>query len=80
MSIGSHYVKGTKDGEQIAVKNQILHPNYNSTTKHSDFLILELAAASNYTPVAPAKSDDSDAMVGETATVLGWGSDFPNGW
>lgn len=80
VSIGSHFVKGAKDGEQIAVKNQILHPNYNSTTKHCDFLILELATASKYTPVALAKADDSDAVVGKTATVLGWGSDFPNGW
>jgi secreted trypsin-like serine protease len=73
VSVGTHYLSGTSDGEQIAVSKQTRHPSYSSSTNSYDFLVLELATASTYTPVALAAADDSDYVVGATATVMGWG-------
>ncbi|KAF1323891.1 Serine protease trypsin-like protein, partial [Globisporangium splendens] len=79
VAVGTHYLSGSSDGERIAVVKQTRHPNYASSTNSYDFLVLELASASSYTPVALAKSDDSDIVVGATATVLGWGTTSSGG-
>ncbi|RLN93039.1 hypothetical protein BBJ28_00027198, partial [Nothophytophthora sp. Chile5] len=73
VSVGTHYLSGTRDGEQIKVKSKTRHPNFSSDTMAHDFLILELATASTFTPIALAAADDSDITVGNTATVMGWG-------
>ncbi|KAG9405050.1 hypothetical protein AC1031_004152 [Aphanomyces cochlioides] len=41
--IGSHYNGGTQYGETIAVKQQIVHPNYDKDTNTNDFAIFILA-------------------------------------
>lgn len=73
-SVGTHYVNGTSDGEQIQVVSQTIHPSFNYSTKTYDFMVLELATASSFTPVTLAAASDSDYVVGETATVMGWGT------
>jgi secreted trypsin-like serine protease len=73
-SVGTHYVNGTIDGEQILVVNQTIHPSFNYSSKTYDFMVLELAEASTFEPVTLAATDDSDYVVGETATVMGWGT------
>jgi secreted trypsin-like serine protease len=73
VSVGTHYTSGTRDGEQIKVSKQTKHPKNVAKTYSYDFLVLELATASTFTPVALALADDSDYVVGATATVMGWG-------
>ncbi|KAG7386623.1 hypothetical protein PHYBOEH_008623 [Phytophthora boehmeriae] len=74
VSIGSHYVNGTLDGEQIRVVARMNHPKYGENATYSnDFLVLELERPSSFKPVKLAAFDDSDIKKGEWATVLGWG-------
>ncbi|GMF11763.1 unnamed protein product [Phytophthora lilii] len=74
VSVGTHFLSGTEDGEQIKVVRKTRHPKYASETNSYDFLVLELEKASSFPPVALAKSDDSDVAAGGNATVMGWGA------
>ncbi|KAG1688953.1 hypothetical protein DVH05_002939 [Phytophthora capsici] len=73
VSVGTHFLSGTEDGEQIKVLNMTRHPKYASETNSYDFLVLELERPSSFSPVALAKADDSDVAAGGNATVMGWG-------
>lgn len=74
-SIGSHYLNGTEDSEQIKVLSVMNNPNFSANVAYSDdFCALELESASAFKPVKLASSDDSDFKAGATATALGWGS------
>ncbi|KAK1930765.1 Trypsin [Phytophthora citrophthora] len=74
VSVGTHFLSGTEDGEQIKVLNKTRHPKYASETNSYDFLVLELEHPSSFPPVALAKADDSDVAGGGNATVMGWGA------
>ncbi|RHY30342.1 hypothetical protein DYB32_004391 [Aphanomyces invadans] len=70
VSIGSHYLSGTSDGEQIKVKENIIHTKYNSTTESYDFAILILERDSKFSPVEVS----FDNVVAGTPTIVrGWG-------
>ncbi|EGZ06446.1 hypothetical protein PHYSODRAFT_341711 [Phytophthora sojae] len=71
-SIGSHYVNGTQDGEQIKVVSVLQHPTSSSDNFSNDFAILKLERPSKFKPVALAAADDSDAKDGEWAATMGW--------
>ncbi|KAF1323954.1 Serine protease trypsin-like protein, partial [Globisporangium splendens] len=79
VSVGSHFLSGSTDGQRIAVSRRIVHPSYGSPSEDSnDFMILELASA--VTGVTPARLDaGTGAVVGATATVLGWGDTSDGG-
>ena len=77
VSIGSHYANGTRDGEYIAVKRQIVHPKFNETTMTHDTMILELTKPSKITPVKLMDASLTLAT-GDKTTVAGWGL-MPNG-
>ncbi|CAI5711260.1 unnamed protein product [Peronospora destructor] len=79
VSVGTHFVSGSEDGEQLKVVNKIRHPKYASETNSYDFLVLELEKASSFPPIALAKADDSDIAAGGNATVLGWGATSQGG-
>ncbi|OWZ23096.1 Serine protease trypsin-like protein [Phytophthora megakarya] len=79
VSVGTHFLSGTEDGEQIKVVNMTRHPKYSSETNSYDFLVLELEKASSFPPVALAKADDSDVTAGGNATVMGWGATAQGG-
>ncbi|KAJ8524585.1 hypothetical protein ON010_g16532 [Phytophthora cinnamomi] len=75
-SIGSHYINGTQDGEQIRVVSLMNHPNYSENVKNSlDFMVLELEKPSKFAPVKLAAANDSDFKAGAWATTMGWGTD-----
>ncbi|KAE9255377.1 hypothetical protein PF004_g580 [Phytophthora fragariae] len=74
VSVGTHFLSGTADGEQIKVVNKTRHPKYASQTNSYDFLVLELEKASSFPPVALVKADGSDVVDGGNATVMGWGA------
>lgn len=70
------------DGQQLMIRNIIVHPNYNVATFDSDIALLKLETAS----VPPAEEIglyQGDPAVGSDATVVGWGDttnslgDFP---
>ncbi|CAH0521607.1 unnamed protein product [Peronospora belbahrii] len=71
-SIGSHYVSGTQDGEQIKVVAILNHPKSSRADFSFDFTILVLEKPSTFQPVALANSDDSDVKDGEWAIKMGW--------
>uniref|UniRef100_K3WIS4 Peptidase S1 domain-containing protein n=1 Tax=Globisporangium ultimum (strain ATCC 200006 / CBS 805.95 / DAOM BR144) TaxID=431595 RepID=K3WIS4_GLOUD len=79
ISVGSHFLSGSTDGQRIAVAREIIHPSYRSPNRNSnDFMIVELATP--VTSIAPARLDaGTGAVVGATATVLGWGDTSDGG-
>ncbi|KAF1787268.1 Serine protease [Phytophthora cactorum] len=79
VSVGSHYINGTIDGEQIKVVSIMNNPNYESGQFPNDYAILELAKPSSFTPAKLAAVDDSDFAPGKSATMLGWGYTSDNG-
>ncbi|KAG7385672.1 hypothetical protein PHYBOEH_008967 [Phytophthora boehmeriae] len=79
VSIGSHYVNGTQDGEQIRVVAIMNHRNFSNTLFTNDFAVLELEKPSSFKPVKLAAPDDSDIKAGDWASVLGWGLTSENG-
>jgi secreted trypsin-like serine protease len=79
VSIGSHFVSGSSDGERIRVKKDTRHPKYiNDQVLVYDYAIIELATPSKVTPVK-LLSADSETFVGKNATVMGWGTTSPGG-
>ncbi len=79
VSVGTHYLSGTKDGEQLKVVKQTRHPKYNSKSNSWDFLVLELEKPSKFAPVALAKADGSDFVAGAKSTTMGWGTTTEGG-
>ncbi|OWZ00421.1 Serine protease trypsin-like protein [Phytophthora megakarya] len=80
VSVGSHYINGTQDGEQIKVIKAQNHTEYNSTDAYNDFAILTLEKPSKFTPINLPKADDSDIIPGMWTKAMGWGqTTYPNG-
>ncbi|KAG7386616.1 hypothetical protein PHYBOEH_008616 [Phytophthora boehmeriae] len=80
VSVGGHYINGTKDGEQIKVVSVQNHTDYNATSNSYDFALLKLERPSKFAPVKLPAADDSDIKPGVFSTVLGWGdTSYPNG-
>lgn len=78
VSVGSHFINGSSDGEQIRVVSIMNHPKYDRGLFPNDCL-LELEKPSSFAPAKLAAADDSDFAVNKTATVLGWGYTADNG-
>ncbi|KDO25564.1 hypothetical protein SPRG_20684 [Saprolegnia parasitica CBS 223.65] len=80
VSIGSHYLSGSKDGERIQVKKIVLHPKFNYDTMVYDFAILELANATTVTPIE-VLFDEKDAAgaPGVLGMARGWGTTSSGG-
>ncbi|KAF1784150.1 Peptidase S1, PA clan [Phytophthora cactorum] len=78
---GTHYINGTKDGEQIKVVSAQNHTLNNVTIMSYDFALLTLEKPSKFTPIHLPKTDDSDIIAGMwTKVMMGWGdTSFPNG-
>ncbi|OWZ17439.1 Glucanase inhibitor protein [Phytophthora megakarya] len=74
VSVGSHNVNGTDDGEVIKVKSVAPHPNYNANVSLEwDYAIVALETPSKFAPVKLANSNDSDVQEGTPLTAIGWG-------
>ncbi|KAL4166599.1 hypothetical protein KRP22_013854 [Phytophthora ramorum] len=71
-SIGSYYINGTQEGEQIKVVATLNHPKSSNANFSSDLAILVLEKPSSFKPVALAAADDSDVKDGEWAAKMGW--------
>ncbi|GMF10069.1 unnamed protein product [Phytophthora lilii] len=79
-AVGSHYINGTSDGEQIRIVSGQRHPQYNTTSGSYDFAVLTLEKPSKFAPVKLPAANDSDIIPGMWAKVMGWGdTSFPNG-
>ncbi|KAK1942831.1 Trypsin [Phytophthora citrophthora] len=77
VSIGSHYINGSSDGEQIKVVSIMNNPNFVNAS--NDYAILELEKPSLFMTAKLAAADDSDFAPGKLATALGWGITKTNG-
>ncbi|KAL4166602.1 GLC7-interacting protein 2 [Phytophthora ramorum] len=80
VSVGTHYINGTQDGEQLKVVSVQNHTSHNQSSGAYDFALLTLEKPSKFTPVKLPKADDSDIIPGMWSQVMGWGAtSFPNG-
>ncbi|GMF14139.1 unnamed protein product [Phytophthora lilii] len=80
VAVGTHYINGTKDGEQIKVVSAQNHTLYDTTTGAYDVAVLTLEKASKFKPVRLPAADGSDITPNMWATVMGWGdTSYPNG-
>ncbi|GAB9476418.1 Serine protease trypsin-like protein [Globisporangium polare] len=79
VNVGTHYLSGVTDGTAVKVLRKIIHPSYKSASTGNDYLLLELASAVAYPPVALAAANGSDETVGNVATTLGWGTTTSGG-
>ncbi|GMF10045.1 unnamed protein product [Phytophthora lilii] len=80
VGVGTHYIKGTKEGEQIKVVKGQSHTKYNATSGSYDIGILTLEKPSKFKPVNLPAADDTDTIPGMWAEVMGWGNtSYPNG-
>ncbi|OWZ12641.1 Glucanase inhibitor protein, partial [Phytophthora megakarya] len=81
VSVGTHYLNGTQDGEQIKVVKAQNHTDFNQTSGAYDFALLTLEKPSNkFAPVKLPKADDTDIVPGMWSKAMGWGwTSYPNG-
>jgi len=72
--LGRHDVDDN-DGEVIAMKKELPHPNYDSQSTNNDFMLVFLDGAVSATNVdlVTLNSDSSVPDVGDAVTVMGWG-------
>nr|AAY43396.1 trypsin protease GIP-like [Phytophthora infestans] len=73
VSVGTHYLNGTHDGEQIKVVAAQNHTNFNSTSGSFDVALLTLEKPSRFKPVKLPAADDSDIVAGMWSKLVGWG-------
>jgi secreted trypsin-like serine protease len=65
---------GVDQGERIAVKEIVRHPDYDAVTADADLALLQLAAAVNTPTLTLATLSDLALESADTsATVIGWG-------
>lgn len=82
VSLGSHFLKGTKDGQYVQVAHRHRHPTYGSPKRMSyDFAILELEEEADETwpVIALADVSGQNEQVGVNATCAGWGTTTQGG-
>ncbi|OWZ02025.1 Glucanase inhibitor protein [Phytophthora megakarya] len=80
VSVGTHYLSGKRDGEQIKVLSAQNHTDFNEVSLAYDFAILTLERPSTFTPIKLPKADDSDIKAGMWSKAMGWGwTSFPHG-
>ncbi|RHY17598.1 hypothetical protein DYB25_012068 [Aphanomyces astaci] len=76
VAIGSHYLSGTQDGEQIRVKQAIKHPKNNAANNAYDIGVLILERDSKF----PVVEVSFDTVAANTPTVVrGWGTTSTGG-
>jgi secreted trypsin-like serine protease len=79
VSVGSHYLQGSMDGERVAIKNQTRHPSYDAKTSSFDYGIIELETpVTSYAPIKMLTTDPY-TLAGSIATVMGWGTTLFSG-
>ncbi|KAI9980443.1 hypothetical protein PInf_026303 [Phytophthora infestans] len=80
VAVGTHYINGTKDGEQIKVVSAQNHTLNNASSASYDFALLTLEKPSKFSPIKLPNPDDSDIVAGMWTKVMGWGdTSYPNG-
>lgn len=83
VSLGSHFLSGSFDGQQVRVTNRTVHPDYQKPKSMSnDFAILELAEPalpSIPTIVLASASNTDETPIGRTAITCGWGTTTQGG-
>lgn len=79
VSAGTHFRRGTNDGQQRSVQRTVRHPSYDFRGEDYDFALLFLSSSSNTDTVRLASNNQGDESVGRTATVTGWGSTSEGG-
>lgn len=62
--------------QQLAISQLIAHPNYNPTTFSNDVAMLKLAQPTKLEPASILEEPLKLNLVGQSATVFGWGQTF----
>ncbi|XP_053558805.1 complement factor D [Bombina bombina] len=75
--LGSHSMKNSEASQiEYQAENQILHPLYNTSTKHNDLLLLKLPVKVPLSPAIqplPFQRQDIEVPKGTLCRVSGWG-------
>jgi trypsin len=74
-ALGRHDLR-TQDGQVIAMKKEIKHPNYDDWTTNNDFMLVVLsspATLNSNVSLVQLNSDNSLPNVGDGVKVMGWG-------
>jgi len=63
------------DGEVIAMKSELPHPNYDTCTTDNDFMLvfLENAVTASNVDLVTLNNDASAPSIGQAVTAMGWG-------
>lgn len=73
--MGRHNL-GTRAGQEIEMRNELPHPNYDSYTTDNDFMLVFLNEDANLNSnvgLVSLNSDSNFPSVSSSATVMGWG-------
>jgi trypsin len=73
--LGRHDLR-RNDGQAIAKKKEIIHPQYDDWTTENDFMLVVLsspAILNRDIQLVKLNSNDSEPRVGDDVTVMGWG-------
>ena len=74
--IGRHDLRDTTDGEEIIVKEQIPHPEYNASTTDNDYMLMILERdATEVTDFVKIHPDYIGG--GQSVNTMGWGETDP---
>lgn len=74
--LGRHDLRSRNDGQEISMKKEIPHPNYDDWTTDNDFMLVVLsspAILSSDVQLVDLNSANSEPSVGDQVTVMGWG-------
>lgn len=67
------------EGHEIAVKSELIHPDYDSSTDQNDFGLIFLEESTTLDITLLRLNDDSSfPEIGSTAYVMGWGDTDPD--
>ncbi|KAL7546586.1 hypothetical protein ACHAWF_009918 [Thalassiosira exigua] len=70
--IGRHNIFSHWDGQRIAMRKEVPHPNYNGDTTENDFMLIFLNGAVPASKVVEINSNGAVPAVGQWVRVMGW--------
>ncbi|EGZ06437.1 serine protease trypsin-like protein [Phytophthora sojae] len=80
VAVGTHYLNGKKDGEQLKIVSAQNHTLYDASSFSYNLAVLTLEKPSKFAPIKLPKADGSDIFPRVWSKVMGWGvTSYPNG-
>jgi trypsin len=74
VSVGSFYASSELDGEQIRVRQTLVHPNFDPETLAFDYALIELEYISIQPPIILDDTSQEEVLPGQRLTLYGYGA------